>query len=603
VLKAGIFILALMGLSAALHGADASPAPTGDKIVWHDFSPGIFKQAQAEHRLVLLDLVAVWCHWCHVMDDQTYSDPAVIKEIREHYLAVRVDQDSRPDLSDRYGDYGWPATILFDSKGKELAKRQGFLPPREMDAMLAAFVADPTPGPSALGGPPMQSGGPAASDSASLIDLEKKFRAGYDTKAAGWGFGHKFLDWDSLLYAMDLAQDGDADAARMAVATLDAGTKLIDPVWGGADQYSTDGDWDHPHYEKLIQFQAENIDLYALASALWPDRNYLAKARAVEDYVAKFLTDPDGAFYTSQDADLSPAELGGAYSVLDDAARRKLGIPRVDTHIYARENGWMIQALVTLSNISGDPAPLKKAEQAANWIVHHRSFPGGGFTHDAVNSGGPYLGDTLEMGRAFLALYGATGDRKWLALAERAMGFIEGNFHSPSGDAGYVTSASAVGGVFTPEPLSDENVGVAQFANLLAHYSGIHRAEQIAKASLDYILSPAALRADSDWTAGPLLANRELNRAPLHTTVVGAKDDPRAQDLFKAALALPGSYKQTEWLDHREGPLPNPDVTYPDLPQPAAFLCTSTACSSPQMTPANLIALAARRHVGPLHDH
>ena len=71
------------------------------------------------------------------MDEQTYADPQVIALIRSHYLAVKVDQDSRPDISDRYEDYGWPATVVFDSDGSEIVKRQGYLPPKLMASMLA----------------------------------------------------------------------------------------------------------------------------------------------------------------------------------------------------------------------------------------------------------------------------------------------------------------------------------------------------------------------------------------------------------------------------------------------------------------------------------
>ena len=100
------------------------------KIEWLPWSDTIFEQAQREHRFVLLDLEAVWCHWCHVMDEQTYADPKVVALVRSHYLPVKVDQDSRPDISDRYEDYGWPATVVFKSDGSEIVKRQGYLPPK-----------------------------------------------------------------------------------------------------------------------------------------------------------------------------------------------------------------------------------------------------------------------------------------------------------------------------------------------------------------------------------------------------------------------------------------------------------------------------------------
>jgi len=76
------------------------------------WSDQVFSDAKRTHRFVLLDLEAVWCHWCHVMDANTYSDPKVIKLLQSRYIVVKVDQDSRPDLSNRYEDYGWPATVV-----------------------------------------------------------------------------------------------------------------------------------------------------------------------------------------------------------------------------------------------------------------------------------------------------------------------------------------------------------------------------------------------------------------------------------------------------------------------------------------------------------
>ncbi|MGA3068557.1 MAG: DUF255 domain-containing protein, partial [Tepidisphaeraceae bacterium] len=94
-----------------------SAGPSGDAIAWRDWSGDVFNQARREHRFVLLDLGTRWCHWCHVMEGTTYIDPEVIKLIGEKYLAVRVDADSRPDLANRYEDYGWPATVVFNADG------------------------------------------------------------------------------------------------------------------------------------------------------------------------------------------------------------------------------------------------------------------------------------------------------------------------------------------------------------------------------------------------------------------------------------------------------------------------------------------------------
>src|SRR5271163_3761124 len=133
----------------ALTGSGWASAPTAQAALhWQAWSDGAFAQARAEHKFVLLDLEAVWCHWCHVMDDVTYRDPAVVKLLNQRYVLVKVDQDSRPDISNRYQDYGWPATVVFAADGSEIVKRQGFLQPRLMASMLKAIIADPSPGPS-----------------------------------------------------------------------------------------------------------------------------------------------------------------------------------------------------------------------------------------------------------------------------------------------------------------------------------------------------------------------------------------------------------------------------------------------------------------------
>src|SRR5262245_24687946 len=128
-----------------------APSPPRDAIAWQDFSPAVFERATKEHKLVLLDLGAVWCHWCHVMEQTTYQDPKVIALVKRGYVAVRVDQDARPYLANRYQDYGWPATILFNEKGEELAKLRGYIEPALMVSRLQAFLDDPTPGPSVTG--------------------------------------------------------------------------------------------------------------------------------------------------------------------------------------------------------------------------------------------------------------------------------------------------------------------------------------------------------------------------------------------------------------------------------------------------------------------
>ncbi len=576
----------LFAIAAA--AATVAHAQTTQPIQWHSWSNDVFAQARREHKFVLLDLEAVWCHWCHVMDETTYRDPNVRRLMAEKYIAVKVDQDSRPDLANRYEDYGWPATVVFGPDGKEIVKRRGYLEPAEMASMLQAIIADPTPGPSVQ--PTVELHPPVAGglSGEQRKELDSRIRKLYDPKAGGWGRGYKFIDADVIEYCLLQARHGDAQAEQMARQTLTAGLGLIDPAWGGVYQYSTDADWVHPHFEKIMSYQADDLRTFSRAFLQLHDASYLHAADAIHRFLENFLTSPSGAFYTSMDADRVPGEHGAEYFSLDDAGRRELGLPRIDTHIYSRENGWAIEALAEFYAVTGDPEALAEAEVAAKWIMANRSLDGGGFRHDQSDAAGPFLGDTLAMGRAFLSLYEVTAQRQWLSAADSAGDFIEKDF-SPSGNsAGLATSHGGEGDGMAATPQIDENIAAARFERLLFAYTGKKAHQKAAETAMRYLAAPETPASRNWLVGGILLADREMSSVPLHITVVGSKHDPDAQDLFEAAIQTPISYLRLEWFDPRDGPLMNSDVDYPPLPAAAAFLCTGNACSSPMRDPAAL---------------
>jgi uncharacterized protein YyaL (SSP411 family) len=229
------FVAALFCVVAVL----SSTVFAAEGIPWQSWSEAVFEQARKENRFVLLDLEAVWCHWCHVMDDQTYHDDAVMKLIRDRYIAVRADQDARPDLSRRYEDYGWPATIVFAPDGTEIVKRSGYVPAQRFASMLAAVIKDPTPVKYRDSEPPGQfSASPLLPEDVRRT-LKKSFADSHDFKLGGLLQQQKFMDRDSVEYALMLAASGDQQARGMATQTLAGSLNLVDPVWGGVYQYST----------------------------------------------------------------------------------------------------------------------------------------------------------------------------------------------------------------------------------------------------------------------------------------------------------------------------------------------------------------------------
>ena len=565
-----------------------------ETLVWQNTTDAAFALAKKENRFVILDLEAVWCHWCHVMEHDTYGNSDVRKKLNEHYVALKIDQDANPDIAARYGDWGWPATIVFAPDGSEIVKRRGFIEPQQMVALLDAIVADPSPGPSIEAASNVEMATTSTLDPDARQKLLATYRSLYNRENGGWGDGQRYIDAPSVELAIEQSRNGDETAQHMVRQTLDQNLNLIDPVWGGVYQYSVSADWKSPHFEKIMSFQADDLRLYALAYAAGHEPSYADAANQIFGYLTTNLRSPDGAFYVSQDADLNADVDGHAYYALDDAARRKLGVPRVDKHIYSRENGWAIVALCQANDSLANAQALDVAKRAANWIVDHRALPGGGFRHNERDSAGPYLADNLSMMQAFLSLYRSTGDRAWLTKGEATSAFIDAHFRAKDGGYFAAPAPKNAHGVFaSPTRIVDENVALARTANLLFRTTGDNRYRAMSENAMHYLTS-ASIIDSRPFFPGLLLADREMSTDPIHIAIVGRKDDDAAKNLHVVALAYPESYLRVDWWDKREGPLPNPDVTYPTLAKAAAFACTGNACSLPVFDPKKIASAVDR---------
>jgi hypothetical protein len=371
---------------------------------------------------------------------------------------------------------------------------------------------------------------------------------------------------------------------KMARQTLTNGVKLIDPVWGGVDQYSTDGDWDHPHYEKIMPFQAETMRVLALASRQWNEPKWLEQAQKIHGYLKSFLTSPEGAFYTSQDADLVEGEHGEKYFALDDAARRKLGIPRVDTHIYSRENGLAICGLAALYAASGDASCLAEARRAAAWVQEHRALPDGGFRHDERDSAGPYLADTLAMARAFLALYTVTAEREWLAKAQAAAAFMDAKFRAP---VGFATAASNAKALFLRSRKWTKTLpGAVRQPSGPLYRRGSSRA--MAKHAMRYLAAPAIIQSQGFSTSGILLADREMRRARASDHRRRQAGSHAARALFASALRGAPDFARIEWFDSKGRPAGRmPTCNIPNCPARQPSCAPTEAARSPWNLPPN----------------
>jgi uncharacterized protein YyaL (SSP411 family) len=298
----------------------------------------------------------------------------------------------------------------------------------------------------------------------------------WDPVQGSWGRTQKVpLYWDNA-WVLARARAGDDEARRRALLTLDRQRGIVDPVWGGICQYSTDGDWSHPHYEKLMTYEAGAIDNYATAFALTGDAAWLRTAQGVRGFVDGFLKGPEGGFYATMDADLNahdpgkPLVAGHEYYAKTDAERRALGIPRVDAHEYGRENGLAIAAYLTLWEASKDPSALETAKGAASRALATLATDGGGITHAVGDEGHVlFLADNATVGFALVRLYEATREPKALTAATRIGDFILRELEDPAGGGFYASTpdANAVGVFAVRRKPFEDNVMAIRFLGRL----------------------------------------------------------------------------------------------------------------------------------------
>lgn len=561
--------------------------PTAPAVAWQSWSAAVFERARHEQRLVLLDLGTQWCHWCHVMEDTTWTDDDVRAVLASSFVAVAEDADRRLDLAARYQDYGWPATIVFDAQGRELWKHRGYVAPERMRSVLRALLAEPSPladdGADTTAAAATSAGAALAASTRS--ELVARMDELWDDEHAGYGSVHKYLDLAAAEWLLHRARSGDGIARTRLLRWLDAERALHDRVWGGAWQYSHGGVWTNPHFEKVMARQLADLRAYALAFGAFGRRDDLAAARDVARFLTTMLLAPDGAFYASQDADAVPGQHAGEYFALPDGERRARGLPRIETSCWSRENGQAITGLCALLAVAPDRELQATTLRAAEWIVANRRRSDGTFAHGDHDLGGPFLADSLEMANAFAALGEVTADPHWLDLAVQALHAIDAAFAANAPAHGFAT---AVGdGVLPPVVDRTENVQLARIAVRVHAWSGDARCRRIAERALRSV-TPDAVALAPGLPADLLLAVEEAAAEPMHVVVVGARDDADARELFVAALRAAPAYRVVEWMS--PGQASARGESPPPCEGAAAFVCSDGACSAPITDRTQLLA-------------
>lgn len=449
-----------------------SPRPNKAHLVqWRNWGPEAQKEAHKKNKLILLSLSAVWCHWCHVMDETTYSNDELIAYINEHFIPIRVDADLRPDIDSLYNQGGWPSTVILIPEG-EVISGGTYIPPEEMLARLkrvaALFSSDRTTIVDRLEeikakkelGRILETGPRSLPDKGELDKIMEVLKDSFDAIHGGFGRNQKFPNPDAIDFLLSrYARTRDTGVKKVVTKTLDgmAHGGLYDRVEGGFFRYATRPDWSVPHYEKMLEVNAGMIRNYAHAALLFNSKEYLAVVRQSIGFVRARLYDPaSGALYGSQDADES-------YYTKQD--RKGLRPPFVDTTTYADSSSLMISALVAAYNATGEATYLDMAVRSAGFMLRKMQARSDGVFH-AFRNGAPslegFLSDNALFGSALLDLYNTTGERRYLRTARELGRLVIGRYEK-STQRFRVFRDSSLYKPITAGVLSDKNENLANY--------------------------------------------------------------------------------------------------------------------------------------------
>jgi uncharacterized protein YyaL (SSP411 family) len=325
-------------------------------VAWQEWGQEAFAKAKSEDKPILLDIGAVWCHWCHVMDRESYENAATAKIINDQFVAVKVDRDERPDVDSRYqaavsaisGQGGWPLTAFLTPEGKPyfggtyfppadqhgrpgfqrvlLTMAEAFQKRRdEVNESAGSVMAAIEHNESFMG----RAGNPGPELVAKLVDSTLKQ---FDARSGGFGSQPKFPHSGAIDLLLDAASrvsvggaEGVGEAAKnAATVTLQKMSKggIYDHLAGGFHRYSVDDRWVVPHFEKMSYDNSELLKNYVHAYQTLVDPEAARVAREMIRWMDEWLSDRElGGFYASQDADFSLEDDGDYFTwTLDEAA-------------------------------------------------------------------------------------------------------------------------------------------------------------------------------------------------------------------------------------------------------------------------------------------
>jgi uncharacterized protein len=575
-------------------------ADSGPKVAWQPWAPASFQKAKAMNKLVLVDAEATWCHWCHVMDEKTYGDVSVVQLLNTHAVAIKADIDIHPDAQERYSDIGWPGTTIYAPDGTTLYRRRGYIPAQEFKDVMNRLIADSKKGIYA----PWKERAPEPAvvdknEDATFLRAwaQRELDDRFDENQGGWGEQKYPISMNVEQAFAEAQRKKDIGYKLRALYTLKQQRNIVDPIWGGIFQYSVGPTWHGVHFEKLSALQAGYLENLAEAFQATGDTDFLDDSRSTLRYLRRFMRHPQGGFFASMDADVGGFDKsvafvdGHDFYKLGDAERLKRGLPRIDARRYAKEQGLLIAALAKLHAVMEDPELLKDARGALEFAEAKLSDVDGLYFHGEDQRGDVYLADQAAMLKGLLALHESTAENVFLDRAQRLAASTLKRLQADKGPLRSRSASKDAVGVFAQLRFPfDENIAFARSLLKLYAFTGDPAVHSAARSIIQSFSTRDALENQGRWLGDALLAMDEGATEASHLTVVGARKDPRTQALHRAALGLWMPNRVVILHDPNDGGPRNPELGFPPLKEPAAFLCGKGTCSQPYKDPEKLNA-------------
>ena len=480
-------------------------------VDWYPWGEEAIERARREDKPIFLSVGYSTCYWCHVMERESFSNPAVAELMNREFVNIKLDREERPDLDEIYmtatqiltEQGGWPNSVFLTPNltpyyagtyfpPENRYGRPGFrqvledlsrawkerrADVEEQSAEMARAMAHYLEGRSHPSPEP-----PAGT--VALRAFESLARR-FDPQWGGFGNAPKFPTPSNLYLLLELAGERN-EAGEMLAATLDQMARggIYDQLGGGFHRYATDREWKIPHFEKMLYDNGFLLELYAREHARTGDVQAARIVRETAGWIAREMTAPEGAFWSAIDAEThghegafyvwsreelmaalgeedltflapllgfdGPPFFEGSHYVLhlperldEVARRRRMSLedlmreldagrarlfeargrrerPATDDKILTDWNGTAIAGLAVAGKLLGEPALVRQAERAADFILGTMRPGGGPLLHVWRQGQGKiaaYLADYVFLVRGLLALHDATGEARWLAAA------------------------------------------------------------------------------------------------------------------------------------------------------------------------------------------